>query len=393
MRGKGECDRRAQWRGKRTAGWQSPLEMGGAGVARGRPSRATQYARLDSAITQLRQRLGGLPSPAASPGTGSPDASPDAGPPNAWPDLWHLESHHSTALAGNSLLLREVEVLLEKGRAVGGKPLRDYLEVQGYGAAARWVHEQASPDGQRPQRLISVEEIRLIHSLAMSLAWQVAPHPDATAREAPGMFREHDLPPSGTGMTPPGWQQVPGRVRDWAEQVNAVAGQLAGQGGGGPLPEDLARLHASFAEARPFIDGNGRAGRLALNVIAVRLGYPPAIVVRAQRAAYLAALQAAGDGDYGPLGEIVARALNDSVSRFLIPSLAGPARLVPLATLAGHGFSLSALRQAAQRGRLDAVQGPDGIWLASRAAVEAYRRARPARQPRKAGERQWAALH
>jgi cell filamentation protein, protein adenylyltransferase len=55
-----------------------------------------------------------------------------------WSDIWHLESHHSTALEGNTLVLREVEVLLDKGRAVGAKPLREYMEVQGYRRERPW---------------------------------------------------------------------------------------------------------------------------------------------------------------------------------------------------------------------------------------------------------------
>ena len=35
-------------------------------MARGRPARATVYARLDAAIVELRERLGGLPSPKES---------------------------------------------------------------------------------------------------------------------------------------------------------------------------------------------------------------------------------------------------------------------------------------------------------------------------------------
>lgn len=43
-------------------------------------------------------------------------------------------------------------------------------------------------------------------------------------------------------------------------------------------------------------------------------------------------------------------------------------------------FSLAALRQAAQRGRLDAVQGADGIWRSTRRAVQQYKRERGKRR-------------
>src|SRR5580698_36328 len=327
-------------------------------MARGRPSRATLYARLDSAIAELNNRLGGLPSPKESE--------------YVWSDIWHLEAHHSTALEGNTLVLRQVEVLLEQGRAIGAKPLREYMEVQGYATAARWVYAHAVDPGEwRTAGLVSIQEVRQVHALAMVPVWQVAPHPDATDREGPGMFREHDIRPFGGGMAPPSWPLVPARVQDWVDEVNATA---FGNGSTEPLPEALARLHDSFEKVHPFIDGNGRAGRLLLNLLLVRLGYPPVVVFKNQRPAYLSAMQKADRGDYGPLGEILARAMYDNLNRFIVPSLAGPARLVPLATLIDTEFSLPALRQAAQRGRLDAIQGPDDIWRSSRKAVDEYRR-------------------
>ena len=62
----------------------------------------------------------------------------------------------------------------------------------------------------------------------------------------------------------------------------------------------------------------------------------------------------------------------DNLNRFIVPALAGPARLVPLASLASENLSTAALRQAAQRGRLDAIHGPDGVWRSSRTAVQEY---------------------
>jgi hypothetical protein len=63
----------------------------------------------------------------------------------------------------------------------------------------------------------------------------------------------------------------------------------------------------------------------------------------------------------------------ENLNRFIVPTVASPAQLVPLTALADQEFSIVALRQAAQRGRLDAIQGSDGIWRSSRVAVDAYR--------------------
>lgn len=137
-----------------------------------------------------------------------------------------------------------------------------------------------------------------------------------------------------------------------------------------------------FERVHPFLDGKGRAGRLALNLMLVRLSYPPVIIFKKQRDAYLTALGKADTDDFGPLGELIAHAMFDNLNRFIVPSVAGPARLVPLAALANDDFSVAALRQAAQRGRLDAVQGADGAWRSSRRAVQAYKRHRHRRLPK-----------
>ncbi len=339
-------------------------------MARGRPSRETIYRRLTDALDELNDRFGGLPSPKESE--------------TVWADIWHLEAHHSTALEGNTLVLREVAVLLDHRRAVGAKPLKEYMEVEGYSAAARWVYGQAlDPDDWSDGGLINLNEVRRIHHMAMTPVWGVAPHPDATDAESPGGFREHDIAEFDGGMTPPPWTEVPAMLTDWVADVAAL-GETSTTGTelDVPLPEQLAKLHHRFECIHPFIDGNGRAGRLALNLVLVRLGYPPVVILKKQRDAYLRALQRADEGDHGALGEIIARAMLDNLNRFVVPNVAGPARLVPLTALADDQFSVPALRQAAQRGRLDATQGPDGIWRSSRHAVNNYAANKHIRRPK-----------
>ncbi len=114
----------------------------------------------------------------------------------------------------------------------------------------------------------------------MAPVWEVAPHPQATAKERPGSFREHDIEPFPGGMRPPDWTQVPMLIRDWVGDAQALPTVDAAD-----LPEALARLHARFEQVHPFLDGNGRAGRLVLNLFLVRLGYPPAIIYKGNRLA------------------------------------------------------------------------------------------------------------
>jgi Fic family protein len=285
-----------------------------------------------------------------------------------WRGIWLEEAHHSTAIEGNTLVLKQVEQLLDEGRAVGNKELSEYLEVRGYADAANWVYGHGiRPGDWQGKDLISLAEVREIHSLAMTPVWGVAPHPQATPRESPGSFREHDIEPFPRGMRPPDWTEVPVLVRDWLSDAQAVA-----KANDSTIVEDLARLHARFEQIHPFLDGNGRAGRLILNLLLVRLGYPPAIIYKRDRSRYLTVLRRADHGDTGPLGEFLARAVLDNLYKFIVPAVAGPARLVPLPALATKELSANALRVAAVRGRLKASKAADGTWRSSTAWVEEY---------------------
>ena len=321
---------------------------------RGRPRRTDIYRQLAIQIAELRERLGGLPNPDEAA--------------VIWRGIWFEEAHHSTAIEGNTLVLKQVERLLEEGRAVGSKELREYMEVRGYADAADWVYRQAiNPNGlAHPVEVLTLAEVRRVHHTAMSPVWQVAPHPSATSREAPGSFREHEIHAFPGGMTPVSWPLVPSEMTTWVDRVNALDVTDA------IFPEALASVHCRFEQIHPFLDGNGRTGRLILNLVLVRLGYPPAIIYKRDRARYLQALRRADAGETSPLGEMLARAILGSLHRFVIPAVAGPARLVPLAALETPGMKASALRAAAERGRLRATRGPDGSWRSSRRWVDEY---------------------
>lgn len=328
-------------------------------TGRGRPARSVIYARFASAVDEL-QNYGGLPSPQESR--------------LIWDDIWHQEAHNSTAIEGNTLVLREVRTLLDENRPVGGKDLKDYLEVLGYGEAAKWVYSQArKPDRESSTQLISVTEARNVHELMMKRVWEIAPHPEASADEQPGSFRRHDIRPFSGGMVPPPWVDVSPQLTTWVDKANQIGAEI----GGGKLasadiPLALADLHSSFERIHPFIDGNGRTGRLVLNLILVRLGFPPSIIFKVNRNRYLTALDRADKGELGPLAELLARSVIDNLHRLIIPNIAGPARLVPLKALATRELTYQALRQAAARGRLEATYGADGAWRSSKLDVDAY---------------------
>lgn len=321
---------------------------------RGRKSREAIYAQLSLSVEELRSRLGGLPSPVEAE--------------DIWGDIWYQEAHNSTAIEGNTLVLREVEVLLREGRAVGNKQLAEYLEVRGYADAAQWVYRQGlSPGEWTSGDLITMTELRQVHTMVMSKVWEVAPHPDAGPREGPGAFRQHNIHPFPGGMRPPDWPQVHVLTTAWVKRTKRLRNAQR------PLPERLAELHSEFERIHPFLDGNGRTGRLIMNLILIRLGYPPAIIRKAERTRYLDSLRRADAGDHAPLGELLARSIIDTLMRFVVPAVAGPARLVPIAALADGKITVRSLRAAAERGRLRAQRDERGQWRSTRNWVNEYR--------------------
>ena len=96
------------------------------------------------------------------------------------------------------------------------------------------------------------------------------------------------------------------------------------------------------------------------------------LVRKLNKSACPLALRRADDGVVAPLGEMLARAILDSLHRFVLPAVAGPARLVPLEALTDCGLSIPAMREAARRGRLQATRGSDGHWRSSKRWVDEY---------------------
>jgi hypothetical protein len=335
-------------------------------AGRGRPSRTSIYEAVDEGIVEL-QRIGGLPGPEAAA--------------DIWRDIWFEETHNSTAIEGNTLILKEVRALLEEGRAVGDKELREYLEVKGYADAAEWVYSQARrDDAERQDPYLMLSEVREIHRRVVMAAWDAAPPAALLPGEGPGSFRLHDILPFPGGMTPAPSTDIHPRVTDWVRLANAEPGS------GVHLMEHLAGLHAAFERIHPFRDGNGRTGRLVLNLILVRRGYAPAIIYKRDRPRYLTALERSDRGEPGPLAELIARAVKDSLDRFLLPALAGPLQILPLSALTRKGLTALALRRAAEKGRLKAVRRPGG-WYSTKQWRDAYARSRRRGSPARTTDR------
>jgi Fic family protein len=250
----------------------------------------------------------------------------------------------SSRLAGARLDLTEVRALLDRGRALGGHRLDEYLTVRGYGDAASWVAQQGTRRAP-----VTTEDLRTLHRLAVrGLA------------DDPGAWRTRTVPPLADGTVPPPHWLVP-------FETETYVGRLA-LGADDPAPLALARAIARLVRLQPFASGNGRVARLVANLLAYRRGLPPIALDSRARRGYDAALRAALAGDFDPLACVVGIALGRGLER-LRDAVEPAERLAPLASFG----SAERLYKAAQRGRLRVVRRSGRLystdsWVAAYAA-------------------------
>lgn len=319
---------------------------------RGRPSLQEVLALLDEEVALLKEHLGGLPRAVEA------DEILHA--------IWLDDVHNSTAIEGNTMTKAQVADLVERGRA--SARLVENLEVKGYADAADWVYRYA-PDYDH----VPVSVVSEAHKLAVKLAWDLEP---PATRDQPGAWRKAPVTVGSVKVSVPA--AIPADLDAWSQSTRKLDDKH-------PVVH-AAIHHAWFERIHPFTDGNGRVGRLLLNFMLLQRGYPPAVIPKAQRPRYLRGLELADDGNPNLLAEVIARAVSGTLTRFLIPNLAGAAKLVPLSALAAQGpYSLAYLRLLVFSGKLRAVQ--DGrLRLSSKKWLDDYTATRDPRggQPRRA---------
>ena len=266
-------------------------------------------------------------------------------------ELRLLLTYHSNALEGNTLTLRETQIVIETGLTIGGHPLREHLEATNHAKAYEYLVKLAAEGAP-----ISRETVLSLHRLVMEGI-------DDTA----GAFRTGPVYIRGARMTPPPAGQVEGLVSAWLQWLRGPGLEYS------PLVRATI-AHHDFEAIHPFFDGNGRTGRLLLNLMLMHAGYPPALLLRNWRINYLRALDSAGQGNFSALANLVARAVEGGLDLYLQVCTEQPDDPYrPLAELSGpSGYSTDYLGWLVRSGRLEAVKRA-GRWYANPEAVERYR--------------------
>ena len=201
-------------------------------------------------------------------------------------------TYDSNAIEGNTLTLQETAMVLE-GITIDAKPLKDHLEVVGHKAAFEYVKQIIAE-----KMVFSEGLIKEIHSLVLM-----------DRPEDRGRYRRIPVRIMGASHEPPQPYLVPIQMEQLLEELKQ--GQLH------PL-EAAALFHLKFEGIHPFIDGNGRTGRLILNFMLMQAGYPPINVKFADRRKYYAGFEAYyKNGDPSTMVKMIAQYVEEQLNLYL----------------------------------------------------------------------------
>ena len=202
---------------------------------------------------------------------------------------------NSNAIEGNTLTINETKVELE-GITVGGKTLREHLEVINHREAIAYVEEIV-----HKEEPLSEWQIKNLHRLVLK----------GIDDEYAGVYRDQQVFIVGASHVPP----TPYLIQEQMEQMmtwyqtEAISLHPVERG---------AMLHAIFVGIHPFIDGNGRTARLLLNLELMKEGFTPVIIKVANRLEYYDELDKAHTTkDYNDFIQLVATEVEDSLNLYL----------------------------------------------------------------------------
>lgn len=205
-------------------------------------------------------------------------------------------TYTSNALEGNTLSRRETAAVVEKGLTVGGKTLVEHLEATNHAKALKAILRLA----QTPtDQLRAVDVLHLHETVLRGID-------DANA----GHYRTIPVRISGSPVILPNSVKVP----------DLMDGLIAWIGSGVDIhPLELAaEAHYQLVTIHPFVDGNGRAARLLMNLILMQNGYPPAIIRTRDRMKYIGGLeQAQLGGSKDAYNQVIEAAVDRSLDIYL----------------------------------------------------------------------------
>lgn len=169
-------------------------------------------------------------------------------------------TYNSNAIEGNTLTLRETDLVL-RGLTIDQKPLKDHMEAVGHKEAFDFVSELVKNNVP-----ISESVIKQIHYLVL-----------ADKKDDRGVYRKIPVRIMGAKHEHVQPYLIEPRMKQLLQDFNESTEHIVTK---------LARFHIEFESIHPFIDGNGRTGRLLVNLELMKVGFPPIDIKFSDRIAY-----------------------------------------------------------------------------------------------------------
>ncbi len=264
--------------------------------------------------------------------------------------------YNSNAIEGNTLTLQETRLILETGLTIGGKSLREHFEVTNHQKAIEYVESLVTESVP-----VTPFHVRQIHQLVLA----------QIDSDNAGQYRELPVRIAGAAHTPPESWEVTRLMMEWGEWLNASEFSEH------PVAR-AALAHHRLVAIHPFIDGNGRTARLVMNLLLMKDGYPPTIIMKVNRRQYYRVLAQADSGREDQLVNFVGRAVERSLTLYLDactprsqPRAADEEWISLREASEGSPYSQEYLSLLARTGRLEALRRGRN-WVTTRQAVETY---------------------
>ena len=196
--------------------------------------------------------------------------------------------YNSNAIEGNTLTLRETDIILQFGITVKGKSLKEHNEVKGQEYALDFLNEVL-----KKEEPLSIRLIREFHALILN-----------DDKDNRGRFKQENNTILGAKFQTTPFYQVEEKLQELIDNFNESDKNLI---------EKVAKFHNDFEMVHPFNDGNGRTGRLLMNLELMKNGYPITIIKNEDRDDYHQALEIASiDKNYIPLTEFIKRSIENT---------------------------------------------------------------------------------
>lgn len=203
-------------------------------------------------------------------------------------------TYNSNAIEGNTLTLKETAMVLD-GMTIDQKPLKDHLEAVGHRDAFLYIQDIA-----KQELPLSEFVIKNIHSLVLM-----------NQPEDKGIYRKIPVRIMGAYTEPVQPYLIEPKMTELlaANEERKITMSVI---------ERIARFHLEFEDIHPFIDGNGRTGRLIMNLDLIRNGYPAINVKFADRKKYYDAFDTYyRDGNVEAMTDLIAEYVNERLDEYL----------------------------------------------------------------------------